>query len=198
MRQRGKREPTTTVQRNFKDVTFWERNKVGFGKLLPTSELRTWKKNFEDSEGRKHQTEIFLGHGEKDKPTWMLTVWFASLKRTVSCHLISFQTGSLSSLTVHSRHVRVSNGLEREPLVVSRRWEWQRVLARSKDTHESTAMELESDKTVQCCQRTSFSQGAECSTFNTYTGSIPLPAIAESTPDRVHHTTHFRKLKRQC
>jgi hypothetical protein len=42
------------------------------------------------------------------------------------------------------------------------------------------------------------SQGAECSTFNTYTGSIPLPAIAESTPDRVHHTTLFRKLKRQC
>jgi hypothetical protein len=67
-------------------------------------------------------------------------------------------------------------GLEREPLVVSRRWEWQRVWARSKDTCKSTAMELESDKTVQCCQRTSFSQDASVQP-STHTEALSLSLI---------------------
>jgi hypothetical protein len=88
-------------------------------------------------------------------------------------------------------------GLEREPLVVSGRWEWQRVLARSKDTHESTATELESDKTVQCCQRTSLSQDASVQP-STHTLALSLsllllnqhligfttPPISENPKDR--------------
>jgi hypothetical protein len=88
--------------------------------------------------------------------------------------------------------------LEREPLVVSGRWKWQRVLARSKDAHESTAMELESDKTVQCCQRTSFSQDVSVPP-STHTQALSLsllllnqhlivfttPPISENSKDRV-------------
>jgi hypothetical protein len=89
-------------------------------------------------------------------------------------------------------------GLEREPLVVSGRWEWQRVLARSKDTHESTAMEHESDKTFQHCQRTSFSQDASVQPsthaqarslslllLNQHLIGFTTPPISENSKERV-------------